>query len=211
MKHFCLFLIYTWISTILALIESVYLAYLIGLLFAIFGFSFVTYILSHTVTSIRTGLGAIDRLQQHGKTLSQQQRAALSPLPIPKQRGRLLIMTEVFGQNYWYWWLPVDPRFRDPEKIFGYHVTIPHHRHRRHNKKTGATIIADCDDDMDDDDNDDDNDDDDDQDIDDRLLSSSAPPLHYHVAPTRPSPRDNTSRGVYQTRRWEFPAGSVDI
>jgi hypothetical protein len=146
-------------------------------------------------------LGAIDRLQQHGKTLSQQQRAALSPLPIPKQRGRLLIMTEVFGHNYWYWWLPVDPRFRDPEKIFGYHVTTPHNRHR-HNKKTGANAM-DGDDDMDDDD--DDNDDDDDQDIDDRLLSSAAPPPPHHH-------HDNTShRGVYQTRRWEFPAGSVDI
>lgn len=103
MKHFVLFLGYTWISCILSLIESFYLEYLVGLLFSLFGLTFVTYILSHTLTSIRTGLGAIDRLQ--GKT-----------------NTHALLLVDVFGSNYIMWGLPVDPRFRDPEKIFGYSV-----------------------------------------------------------------------------------------
>jgi hypothetical protein len=191
MKHFVLFLTYTWISTILTLIESVYLEYLIGLLFSIFGFSFVTYILSHTITSIRTGLGAIDRLQQLGKPPPQNYQHHQRPGP-PSRRG-MFILTEVFGNNYWSWWLPVDPRFRDPEKIFGY-VTTPSH-HRR----------SDDDNDVDDDDVDAQND---------RFLASKSPPprdSRHHLAPSRSLSPRNTSRGVYQTQRWNFPAEVVDI
>jgi hypothetical protein len=177
MKHFVLFLLYTWISSILALVESVYLEYFVGLLFAIFGLTFVTYILSHTLTSIRTGLGTIDRLQM-------AQPGKLHHRTITTSRG--LLWSEIFGANLLWWWFPVDPRFRDPEKVFGY-TTI-----------AGTTVSSPTTTTH--------------NDVERLLLSSLSPRSNTTGRSRFPSHGLVGERGVYQTHRyWDSVAEAVEI
>lgn len=126
LKHFILFLCYTWTAAITALLiftmdyffcvsescvftpmtmQLVRVMTVIGV-FALF---FVTSMLINVLYGIMTGIGTIDRLQKRAE----------GKLDISDNEPIKLI--DIFGiGSYFSWFFPVDPLFDDYDRIFGY-------------------------------------------------------------------------------------------
>jgi hypothetical protein len=129
LKHFLLFLLYTWTAAAFALalfgwnyffcadefcIFHPIVVHLVRLmtLLAVGAFLFTSSMLMNVCYGIMTGIGTIDRLKKKAtNTMSQSDEE-----PIP--------LVDVFGiAPYYTWCLPVDPIFADHDRVVGY--TMP--------------------------------------------------------------------------------------
>ena len=126
MKHFFLFLCYTWTCSVFSLVllgsnyffcateDCTFNLVLIQLvrimtLLSIGAFLFTSSMIMNVVYGLMTGIGTIDRLKKKAtNTMGESDEA-----PVPA--------TEVFGIGPLYTWiLPVDPIFEDYDKSMGY-------------------------------------------------------------------------------------------
>jgi len=126
LKHFFLFLIYTWLSSSFALcvfgwnyfmcadescIFNTVLIHLVRVMtvLAVGAFLFTSSMLMNVCYGLMTGIGTIDRLKKKAtNTMSQSDEE-----PIP--------LKDVFGiGGYYTWILPVDPIFDDYDNLMGY-------------------------------------------------------------------------------------------
>lgn len=121
MKHFILFLVYTWMCSVLLLLttgwnyffcvteQCVFTAVLTQLVrvmtvLAVAAFLFTSSMLMNVVYGIMTGIGTIDRLKKKNDNMEES-------IPV----------AHIFGIDPWYWWwLPVDPHFPDYDLVVGY-------------------------------------------------------------------------------------------
>mmetsp|Transcript_29320 Transcript_29320/g.80537 ORF Transcript_29320/g.80537 Transcript_29320/m.80537 type:complete len:427 (+) Transcript_29320:146-1426(+) len=129
LKHFCLFLIYTWTSAAYALAlfgwnyffcadddcmfhpVVLHLVRLMTIL-AVGAFLFTSSMLMNVCYGIMTGIGTIDRLKK--KATNTMNQSEEEPIPL----------IDIFGIGPWYTWpLPVDPIFQDYDRVMGY--TMP--------------------------------------------------------------------------------------
>ena len=126
MKHFLLFLIYTWSCSCFSLlllgwnyffcasedcVFSVVLTQLVRLmtLLSVGAFLFTSSMLMNVVYGLMTGIGTIDRLKK--KATNTMNDSEEEPIPL----------TDVFGIGPVYTWpFPVDPVFHDYDKIMGF-------------------------------------------------------------------------------------------
>uniref|UniRef100_A0A7S1Y3T6 Palmitoyltransferase n=1 Tax=Grammatophora oceanica TaxID=210454 RepID=A0A7S1Y3T6_9STRA len=126
MKHFILFLGYTWTGSSLALLifawnyflcESEICVFNVVLVQLVRAMSvicvgsllFTSSMLMNVTYGIITGTGTIDRLKK--KATNTLYLSEDEPVPLEV----------VFGiQGYWSWFLPIDPVFADFDKIMGY-------------------------------------------------------------------------------------------
>lgn len=126
LKHFLLFLIYTWSCSVYSLVllgwnyffcaeegcvfnvVLMQLARLVTLL-SVGAFLFTSSMLMNVVYGLMTGVGTIDRLKK--KAAGTMADSAEEPIPL----------TDVFGiAPYWQWPLPMDPKFNDYDRVMGY-------------------------------------------------------------------------------------------
>ncbi|GKY96344.1 hypothetical protein MPSEU_000594100 [Mayamaea pseudoterrestris] len=126
MKHFLLFLIYTWSSSVLCLllfgwnyffcadeqcVFSIVLTQMVRIMtvLCIGAFLFTSSMLMNVVYGIMTGIGTIDRLKKKANnTLGDSEEEAIP-------------LEHIFGIGaYWTWPLPVDPVFPDYDLVMGY-------------------------------------------------------------------------------------------
>lgn len=126
MKHFFLFLFYTWICSALSLIlmgwnyfvcadeyctfspVAVQLVRVMTLL-STGAFLFTSSMLMNVCYGLMTGIGTIDRLKKRANDTTLQSDEE----PIP--------LKNVFGiDGYWTWLLPIDPTFEDYDCVMGY-------------------------------------------------------------------------------------------
>ena len=131
-KHFILFLIYTWLSSIFALsyfffhyfyclgIEKNCITYSTTFLpliqfmsfFCCISLLFTTTILMNVIYGIMTGLGTIDRLKRKAN------HTFFDSDDEPYK------FKDIFGVGPWYtWFLPIDPIFEDYDYVMGYCTT----------------------------------------------------------------------------------------
>jgi hypothetical protein len=126
MKHFFLFLFYTWVCSAfsLAVLGSNYffcasedctftlvLTQLVRImtLLSIGAFLFTSSMLMNVVYGLLTGIGTIDRLKK--KATNTMNDSEEEPVPI----------TQVFGIGPLYTWpFPIDPIFEDYDRTMGY-------------------------------------------------------------------------------------------
>jgi palmitoyltransferase ZDHHC3/7/25 len=129
LKHFCLFLIYTWLCAAYSL--SVFgwnyffcsdedctfhplVLHLVRLmtLLAVGAFLFTSSMLMNVCYGIMTGIGTIDRLKKKAtNTMSQSDEEPIQ-------------LIDVFGiGGFWTWILPIDPIFDEHDRVMGY--TLP--------------------------------------------------------------------------------------
>lgn len=126
MKHFILFLIYTWTSSALALLlfgtnyffcngpQCEFTSLEIQLVRAMAWLAtgalmFTTSMLVSVTFGIMTGVGTIDRLKR--KASDTWESADDKPLPL----------ADIFGMGQWWTWcLPMDPVFDDFDRVHGY-------------------------------------------------------------------------------------------
>ena len=131
-EHFILFLAYTWIGSVSALLIfawsyflclsntgmesctfSVVIIQLVRAMtcIAIGACLFTSSMLTNVMHGVMTGIGTIDRLKQQATVTASG--PSLNERPIP--------LRDIFGiEGYWTWWLPMDPVFEDYDRIFGY-------------------------------------------------------------------------------------------
>jgi len=129
-KHFVLFLLYTWIGCVLALLHfgcnyfwcndasceftglEIVLVRIMTVL-CLGTLVFVSTVLSNVAFSFITGEGTVDRLKQ--KALGEWDNSTAEPWRL----------RDIFGSDsIWVWWLPVDPVFADdPERVYGFVVS----------------------------------------------------------------------------------------
>ena len=129
LKHFCLFLVYTWLCASYSLAvfgwnyffcadESctfhpvvLHLVRIMTLL-AVGAFLFTSSMLMNVCYGIMTGIGTIDRLKKKAtNTMSQSDEEPIQ-------------LIDVFGIGAWWTWpLPIDPVFDDHDRVMGY--TMP--------------------------------------------------------------------------------------
>jgi hypothetical protein len=126
LKHFILFLLYTWCCTAYSLILLGYnyftcateecmfnivllqLARLMTILNVAF-FLFTSSMLMNVIYGIMTGIGTIDRMKK--KAAGTMALSDEEPLPLKN----------IFGvAPLWQWFLPVDPVFEDCGAVFGW-------------------------------------------------------------------------------------------
>lgn len=129
MKHFILFLIYTWTCASYSLLlfgwnyffcnteECIFHPVVVHLVrimtfLAVGAFLFTSSMLMNVCYGIITGIGTIDRLKKKAtNTMSQSDEE-----PIP--------LTDIFGIGpYYTWCLPTDPIFDEYDRVLGY--TMP--------------------------------------------------------------------------------------
>uniref|UniRef100_A0A7S1FSP2 Palmitoyltransferase n=1 Tax=Corethron hystrix TaxID=216773 RepID=A0A7S1FSP2_9STRA len=126
LKHFILFLIYTWICSAFALCLlgwnyfmcasddcefNVILTQLVRVMtvLGVGAFLFTSSMLMNVCYGIMTGIGTIDRLKK--KATNTMNQSDEEPIPL----------IDVFGvQGYYTWPLPVDPIFEDFDRVMGY-------------------------------------------------------------------------------------------
>ena len=126
MKHFCLFLIYLWTCSVMALlllgsnyffcrdescVFTVVLTQLVRImtLLCIGAFLFTSSMLMNVTYGILTGVGTIDRLKK--KAAGTMGDCDEEPVPL----------TDIFGVGpYWTWFLPMDPVFEDYDRVMGF-------------------------------------------------------------------------------------------
>jgi hypothetical protein len=126
MKHFLLFLIYTWICSVLSLtffgynyffcanescMYNVILTQLVRIMtvLSIGSLLFTSSMLMNVIYGIMTGIGTIDRLKK--KASYSMTESDEAPLPL----------VHIFGINPYYTWpLPVDPIFPNYDTVMGY-------------------------------------------------------------------------------------------
>jgi len=129
LKHFCLFLIYTWLCASFSLtvfgwnyffcadLDCTFHPVVLHLvrimtLLAIGAFLFTSSMLMNVCYGIMTGIGTIDRLKKKAtNTMSQSDEEPIQ-------------LIDVFGVGgLWTWPLPIDPVFEDHDRVMGY--TMP--------------------------------------------------------------------------------------
>ena len=72
---------------------------------------FTTSILLNVQYGVITGVGTIDRLK---KKAAGEWESAIN---------ELMELVDIFGNAGVYtWWLPVDPAFADPQRVFGFSI-----------------------------------------------------------------------------------------
>eukprot|EP00934_Nitzschia_sp_Nitz4_P006372 Nitzschia sp. Nitz4//scaffold73_size107353//60799//62213//NITZ4_004322-RA/size107353-snap-gene-0.94-mRNA-1//1//CDS//3329557482//6362//frame0 len=126
MKHFFLFLIYTWSCSTMALILlgwnyffcsqeqcsfNIVLVTLVRCMtvLAIGTFLFTSSMLMNVIYGLITGIGTIDRLKK--KATNTMNDSEEEPVPLK----------DVFGMGpLWTWALPMDPLFDDYDRVMGY-------------------------------------------------------------------------------------------
>ena len=126
MKHFFLFLIYTWTCTVFALVLmgsnyflcssedcefNLVLTQLVRIMtvLSICAFLFTSSMLMNVIYGLITGVGTIDRLKK--KATNTVNDSDEEPIPLK----------DVFGIGpLWTWPLPMDPLFDDYDEIMGY-------------------------------------------------------------------------------------------
>lgn len=126
LKHFLLFLAYTWTCSVFSLllfgwnyffcaneacVFTTVLTQLVRIMtcLAIGAFLFTSSMLMNVVYGVMTGIGTIDRLKK--KASGTMEYSDEEPLPL----------THIFGiQPLWTWILPIDPLFPDYDAIMGY-------------------------------------------------------------------------------------------
>jgi palmitoyltransferase ZDHHC3/7/25 len=126
LKHFLLFLGYTWLASTVALtllgwnyffcateqcVFTLVLTQLVRLVtfLAIAAFLFTSSMLMNVVYGIMTGVGTIDRLKK--KAVGNMHEATEEPIPL----------SHIFGIGpLWQWFLPMDPLFPDYDVVMGY-------------------------------------------------------------------------------------------
>ena len=143
LKHFLLFLVYTWTCSVYALtllgwnyffcadescVFQIVLLQLVRLM-SILGvacFLFTSSMLMNVVYGIITGVGTIDRLKKKANgTLNDSDEE-----PIP--------LSHVFGIGpLWQWPLPLDPIFHDYDVVMGY--STPQRLLREQMRDSGGT------------------------------------------------------------------------
>lgn len=88
--------------------DTVLQVYLVRIMvaFLVISLAFTSSMLVSQIVGIITGLGSIDR-----RKLSKKDTiCSTGPLPL----------NHVFGDDWYLWWLPAPPYFRDPEKVLNY-------------------------------------------------------------------------------------------
>jgi len=126
MKHFILFLIYTWSCSTLCLlllgwnyffcatddcIFTVVLVQLVRIMtcLSVAAFLFTSSMLMNVCYGLMTGIGTIDRLKKKAQNIMDESDEEQVPL------------RDVFGIGpYWTWMLPIDPVLQDHDRIMGY-------------------------------------------------------------------------------------------
>lgn len=126
MKHFFLFLIYTWSCSVFALTMLGYnyffcktdecafnlvLTQLVRIMtiLGIGAFLFTSSMIMNVIYGLMTGIGTIDRLKK--KATNTMGDSEEEPIPL----------TDVFGIGpLWTWPLPMDPIFEDFDRVMGY-------------------------------------------------------------------------------------------
>ena len=126
MKHFILFLLYTWACSAYGLLllgwnyffcsddECVFANYLIHLVrvmttLSIGAFLFTSSMIMNVCYGIMTGIGTIDRLKK--KAMNQMHTSDEEPIAL----------RDIFGiAGYYTWPFPVDPVFEDYDRVMGY-------------------------------------------------------------------------------------------
>ena len=126
MKHFILFLVYTWTASCLALllfvsnyffcngahcefdVVEMQLVRAMSLL-CLGALVFTSSMLISVLYAVVTGVGTIDRLKR--KATDTWHLSTDEPMPL----------TDIFGIANWAtWWLPTDPVFDDYDRVMGY-------------------------------------------------------------------------------------------
>mmetsp|Transcript_61445 Transcript_61445/g.150388 ORF Transcript_61445/g.150388 Transcript_61445/m.150388 type:complete len:447 (+) Transcript_61445:177-1517(+) len=126
MKHFFLFLIYTWSCSFYCLCLlgwnyffcasedcefNIVLVQLVRIMtvLSVCAWLFTSSMLMNVVYGIMTGIGTIDRLKK--KATDTMQDSLEEPIPLQ----------DIFGIGPWYTWpIPVDPLFEDYDNVMGY-------------------------------------------------------------------------------------------
>jgi hypothetical protein len=139
-EHFILFLAYTWIGAVFALLifawnyflcasdSCVFSLVLIQLVRAmtflsIGAFLFTSSMIMNVTYGVMTGIGTIDRLKK--KATNTTLMSDDEPVPLE----------DIFGiGGYWTWWLPIDPVFEDYDRVLGY--STPQRLLREHHRDT---------------------------------------------------------------------------
>uniref|UniRef100_A0A7S1VQ19 Palmitoyltransferase n=1 Tax=Grammatophora oceanica TaxID=210454 RepID=A0A7S1VQ19_9STRA len=126
LKHFCLFLVYTWTCSAFALglfgwnyflcadedctfhPIVVHLVRVMTIL-CVGAFLFTSSMLMNVTYGLMTGIGTIDRLKK--KATNTMSSSDEEPIPL----------MDVFGiAGYHTWWLPLDPVFESYDRVMGY-------------------------------------------------------------------------------------------
>lgn len=126
LKHFLLFLIYTWSCSVYCLVLlgwnyffcasddcefNVVLVQLVRIMtiLCIVFFLFTSSMIMNVIYGILTGIGTIDRLKK--KATSTMSHSIDEPVPL----------VDIFGIGPWWTWpLPMDPLFEDFDAVMGY-------------------------------------------------------------------------------------------
>lgn len=126
LKHFILFLIYTWSCSVFSLLllgwnyfmcadeDCTFNTLLTQLVRVVTVLSIATLLFTSSMImnvtfGLMTGIGTIDRLKK--KANNEIAEAVEEPLPLK----------DVFGIGaYWTWLFPIDPLFEDHDRVFGY-------------------------------------------------------------------------------------------
>ena len=146
MKHFCLFLIYTWTCSAFSLCllgwnyffcateECVFTPMLTQLvrvmtLLSTGAFLFTSSMIMNVCYGLMTGIGTIDRLKK--KAINSMNESDEEPVPLE----------DVFGiAGYHTWPFPVDPIFVDYDKVMGY--STPQRLLREQMKEDSGTVVG---------------------------------------------------------------------
>jgi len=126
LKHFCLFLLYSWTCSAFALSllgwnyffcaedTCMFQPVLVQLvrvmtLLCMGAFLFTSSMLMNVCYGIMTGIGTIDRLKKKANNT------------ILEAEEEPILLVDVFGiAGYWTWLLPIDPIFEDYDRVLGY-------------------------------------------------------------------------------------------
>mmetsp|Transcript_20806 Transcript_20806/g.45112 ORF Transcript_20806/g.45112 Transcript_20806/m.45112 type:complete len:414 (+) Transcript_20806:207-1448(+) len=126
LKHFILFLVYTWTCSVFSLLllgwnyfmcadeECAFNGLLTQLVRAVTVLSigallFTSSMIMNVTFGLMTGIGTIDRLKKKASNVIAE--AIEEPIPLK----------DVFGIGaYWTWLLPIDPLFEDSDRVMGF-------------------------------------------------------------------------------------------
>jgi hypothetical protein len=143
-EHFILFLCYTWVGAVFALLifawnyflcaseSCTFNVVLIQLVRAmtficICSLLFTSSMLMNVTYGVMTGVGTIDRL----KKKASNTMVISDDEPVP--------LEDIFGvQGYWTWWLPIDPVFRDYDRVLGFSTPQRLLRERQRGKQPSS-------------------------------------------------------------------------
>lgn len=149
LKHFLLFLIYTWTCSIFCLtllgwnyffcatadcMFTLVLTQLVRImtLLSVGAFLFTSSMLMNVVYGIMTGIGTIDRLKKKATgTMSDSDEDSIP-------------LTHIFGIGPYYSWpFPTDPTFPDYDKVMGYSTPQRLLREQmRENYDSGESVVS---------------------------------------------------------------------